>query len=424
MRSNKVLFRNIDTQILLIYIIMILYGFLNIFAANYDNDIMILFNFKSEPFKQSIWILSSFSLIFFILLLDGKIFASLSYFMYFLSILSLIIVLFIGKEIGGARSWFNISTMLSIQPSEFAKIGTLLALSKYLSQININISKLSVQIFSLTIIFIPILLILLQPDAGSSIIFFSFLLILFREGISKYYLILAGIAFSLLIFSLKSSTKFLIISLIIILIFLLIYMINKKKLKSNLKLLLTVSIILFSYIKTINFVYNDVLKPHQKNRIDLIMGKVVDVHGIGYNLNQSKIAIGSGGLFGKGFLKGTQTKFNFVPEQSTDFIFCTIGEEWGFIGSFFTILIFILFLIKIITMAERQRSTFSRIYGYGIFCIFFSHYFINIGMSIGIVPTIGIPLPFFSYGGSSFWSFSILLFIFIKLDSYRMDILR
>ena len=201
-------------------------------------------------------------------------------------------------------------------------------------------------------------------------------------------------------------------------------MINKKKLKSNLKLLLTVSIILFSYIKTINFVYNDVLKPHQKNRIDLIMGKVVDIHGIGYNLNQSKIAIGSGGLFGKGFLKGTQTKFNFVPEQSTDFIFCTIGEEWGFIGSFFTICIFILFLIKIITMAERQRSTFSRIYGYGIFCIFFSHYFINIGMSIGIVPTIGIPLPFFSYGGSSFWSFSILLFIFIKLDSYRMDILR
>lgn len=308
-----------------------------------------------------------------------------------------------------------------MQPSEFAKVGTLLALSKYLSQLNLNLQKVNTQIKAISLLALPILLIMLQPDAGSAIVFASLFLVLYREGISSIYLVIAGIAIALFVITLKydQQTAMIIVSLLCGgLAFIL------KKNKSSLKPAIISLILSLGFIKSVEFLYSDVLRPHHQNRIDLILGKIDDIHGAGYNLHQSKIAIGSGGFSGKGFLEGTQTKFNFVPEQSTDFIFCTIGEEWGYLGSIITIGLFLLLLFRLIILAERQRSSFSRVYGYGVATILFCHFFINIAMTIGIMPVIGIPLPFFSYGGSSLWGFSILLFIFVKLDAYRMEILR
>jgi len=327
---------------------------------------------------------------------------------------------FVWKEIGGAKSWYDLGSF-SMQPAEFAKVGVLLALSKYLSQLNLNLNKLETQLRALAILTLPILLIMLQPDAGSAIVFASLFLVLFREGIPTVYLTIIGLAITLFIITLKFEilTATIITTVVTILFGYLL-----KKGRNSIKPAIFSLIIGLGFIQSVGYLYNDILRPHQRSRIDLILGKIDDIHGAGYNLHQSKIAIGSGGFTGKGFLDGTQTKFNFVPEQSTDFIFCTIGEEWGFIGSFITIGLFVGLLFRLIILAERQRSTFSRVYGYGVATILFCHFFINIAMTIGIMPVIGIPLPFFSYGGSSLWGFSILLFIFIKLDAYRMDILR
>ncbi|MDB2622366.1 rod shape-determining protein RodA [Flavobacteriales bacterium] len=420
MRNNKSLFTNIDWTLVSIYLVMLFFGWLNIYAANFGEGTHDLLSMSTEPGKQLFWIGSSFIWILLILIIDGKFYTTFSYFMYAITILLLIGVLFVGKEIGGAKSWYAIGSF-SMQPSEFAKIGTLLALSKYLSTLNINLDQMSTKIKALAIIMAPIFFIMLQPDAGSAIVFASLFLVLFREGISGVYLVLIGLAITLflLTLTLKVQTATIIVSSLCLLFGILLKK-NRKSLKpAFLSLIFTIG-----FIQSVGYLYNEVLRPHQKNRIDLILGKIDDVHGAGYNLHQSKIAIGSGGFSGKGFLEGTQTKFNFVPEQSTDFIFCTIGEEWGFLGSLFTIGLFLLLLFRLIHLAERQRSTFSRVFGYGVASILFCHFFINIGMTVGIVPVIGIPLPFFSYGGSSLWGFSILLFIFIKLDAYRMDILH
>tara|TARA_B110000977_G_C11002411_1_gene464359 strand:- start:327 stop:1337 length:1011 start_codon:yes stop_codon:yes gene_type:complete len=335
-------------------------------------------------------------------------------------VLLLIGVLFIGKEIGGAKSWYDLGSF-SMQPSEFAKVGVLLALSKYLSQLNLNLNKIETQLRALAILAFPIVLIMLQPDAGSAIVFASLFLVLFREGIPAIYLTIIGLAISLFIVTLKfESTVAMIVTTIIAALF--AYLLKKGG--NSIKPAILSLVLGLGFIQSVGYLYNEILRPHQRSRIDLILGKIDDIQGAGYNLYQSKIAIGSGGFSGKGFLDGTQTKFNFVPEQSTDFIFCTIGEEWGFMGSLITIALFTCLLFRIIFLAERQRSTFSRVYGYGVATILFCHFFINIAMTIGVMPVIGIPLPFFSYGGSSLWGFSILLFIFIKLDAYRMDILR
>jgi rod shape determining protein RodA len=399
---------------------MLFFGWLNIYAANFGEGTHDLMSMSTEQGKQLFWIGSSFVWILLILIIDGKFYTTFSYFMYAITILLLIGVLFVGKEIGGAKSWYAIGSF-SMQPSEFAKIGTLLALSKYLSTLNINLDQMSTKIKALAIIMAPIFFIMLQPDAGSAIVFASLFLVLFREGISGVYLVLIGLAITLflLTLTLKVQTATIIVSSLCLLFGILL-----KKNRKSLKPAFLSLIFAIGFIQSVGYLYNEVLRPHQKNRIDLILGKIDDVHGAGYNLHQSKIAIGSGGFSGKGFLEGTQTKFNFVPEQSTDFIFCTIGEEWGFLGSLFTIGLFLLLLFRLIHLAERQRSTFSRVFGYGVASILFCHFFINIGMTVGIVPVIGIPLPFFSYGGSSLWGFSILLFIFIKLDAYRMDILH
>lgn len=420
MRTNKGLFANIDWPLAGIYLFMLFFGWLNIYAANFGEGTTELITMGTEPGKQLFWIGTSFVWIFLILVLDGKFYTTFSYLIYALMLLLLVGVLFVGKEIGGAKSWYAIGTF-SMQPSEFAKIGTLLALSKYLSTLNINLETLGTKITALALIVVPVLLIMLQPDAGSAIVYLSLFLVLFREGISSIYIVIVGMAITLFVITLKydiQTISIIVSSLSILYAFLL------KKNRKSIKNAALGFIMAMGFVHSVGHIYTDVLRPHQKNRIDLILGKIDDIHGAGYNLHQSKIAIGSGGFAGKGFLDGTQTKFNFVPEQSTDFIFCTIGEEWGFIGSFVTMSLFLLLLIRLIYLAERQKSTFSRVFGYGVASIFYCHFFINIGMTIGIVPVIGIPLPFFSYGGSSLWGFSILLFIFIKLDAYRMEILR
>ena len=420
MRNNKSLFANIDWTLVCIYLIMLFFGWLNIYAANYGEGIHDLMTMSSEPGKQFFWIGSSFIWIFLIIILDGKFYTTFSYLIYILTICLLISVLLVGKEIGGAKSWFDLGSF-SMQPSEFAKIGTLLALSKFLSQLNVNLQKRTTQVKAFLIIALPIVLILLQPDAGSAIVFISLLLVLFREGISITYLIVSFSAIVLFIITLKfepQTTMFIVLVMSIILGYLL------KKNRQSIKPALIGFFLALGFIQSVDHIYSEVLRPHQRSRIDLILGKVEDIRGVGYNLHQSKIAIGSGGLIGKGFLGGTQTKFNFVPEQSTDFIFCTIGEEWGFLGSTFIIVLYISFLLRIIFVAERQRSVFSKIYGYGVASILFFHVGINIAMTIGLAPVIGIPLPFISYGGSSLWAFTILLFIFINLDSYRLQVLR
>ena len=399
---------------------MLIFGWLNIYAANIDSTGLDLLSINNEPSKQLFWIGTSVVWFLLILILDGKFYTTFSYPIYAIMILLLIAVLFVGKEIGGARSWYAIGSF-SLQPSEFAKIGVLLVISKYLSQLNINLASLNTQLKALSLIALPIALIMLQPDAGSAIVFASLFLVFFREGISSIYLVIIGVAIALFIITLKYELN---IAMITGVVGCALFGYLLKKSRLSIKPAILALLLSLSYIQSVGYVYSNILRPHQQSRIDLILGKIDDIHGAGYNLHQSKIAIGSGGFFGKGFLDGTQTKFNFVPEQSTDFIFCTIGEEWGFIGSVLTLGLFIILLFRLIMLAERQRSTFSRVFGYGVATILFTHYFINIAMTIGLMPVIGIPLPFFSYGGSSLWAFSILLFIFVKLDAYRMEILR
>ena len=420
MRNNIGLFAHTDKTLVILYLLMLIFGWINIYAANYEDGIQNIITMSTESGKQLFWITSSFVWILLILIIDGKFYINFAYPIYCITILLLLGVIIFGKEVGGARSWYAIGNF-SLQPSEFAKIGTLLGLSKFLSQINFDISQFRTQIKALAFILLPIMLIMLQPDAGSAIVFASLFLVFFREGISSLYLILSGCAITLFVITLKFEVNTAMIIVISVCLFFSFLLKKNRALIKNIVLFLILGI---GFIQSVGYLYSDVLRPHHRNRIDLIMGKIDDIHGVGYNLHQSKIAIGSGGLYGKGFLDGTQTKFNFVPEQSTDFIFCTIGEEWGFLGTLITIVLFTLLLLRIVIMAERQRSAFSRVFGYGVATILFCHYFINIGMTIGLVPIIGIPLPFFSYGGSSLWGFSILLFVFIKLDAYRMHILR
>lgn len=420
MRNNKSLFANIDWPLVSIYLLMLFFGWLNIYAANYGEGAHNLISMSAEPGKQLFWIGTSLIWILLIIILDGKFYTTFSYPIYILMIFLLIGVLLVGKEIGGAKSWFDFGSF-SMQPSEFAKIGALLALSKFLSQLNVNLQKKTTQIKAFLIIALPIVFILLQPDAGSAIVFASLVLVLFREGISSTYLIVMGTAIVLFIIALKFETQ---TTILIVMVMSIIFGYLLKKNRQSIKPALIGLLLAIVFTQSVGHIYSEILRPHQRSRIDLILGKIEDTRGVGYNLHQSKIAIGSGGFLGKGFLGGTQTKFNFVPEQSTDFIFCTIGEEWGFIGSIITISGFAFLLFRLIILAERQRSVFSRVFGYGVASILFCHFFINIAMTVGIMPVIGIPLPFFSYGGSSLWGFSILLFIFIKLDAYRMEILR
>lgn len=420
-RRNKSLIRNIDWGVIAIYLILIFFGWINIYAAVYEGDNSSILDFSCRYGKQLIWIGASLLIAFFVLILDPKFFSQTSYIIYGIFLFMLIAVLVVGSETKGAKSWFGIGDF-GIQPSEFAKGATALALAKTLSSVTADFKKWRTRISAVAVIMIPMLLILLQNDTGSALVFCSFVFVLFREGMSSYILIIGACCILLFILALLVN-QFLLIGIYFTLILLAFLFLKKRIKKINIFLFIGIFLGASLFTLAVDFVFENVLEQHQKDRIEVLLGKKEDFKGVGYNVNQSKIAIGSGGVLGKGFLNGTQTKFNFVPEQDTDFIFCTIGEEWGFIGSSLTIILFILLCTKLIKMAERQRSKFARIYGYSVASIIFFHFFINIGMTIGLLPVIGIPLPFISYGGSSLWAFTFLLFIFIKQDALRQELI-
>ena len=419
MRKAKSIFENIDSISVILYIILVFFGWINIYASQYNDDNTILLDMTARHGKQFIFIGVSFIVAFTILIIDWKFFDGFSYFFYAITILLLIGVLLIGEATNSSVSWFEIGRF-KIQPSEFAKFTTALALSKYFSEINKKI-QLRKKLTAYLIVLIPFLLIILQNDTGTALVFFAFSLVFYREGISSNILMLGGILLTLLILT------FLIDKMILIIIFsflaTIIFFFSRRKWK-EIKFIIICWILIIGAILSINYVTEEVLLDHHIKRINILLGQEIDPQGAGYNLIQSKIAIGSGGFFGKGFLNGTQTRFDFVPEQSTDFIFCTIGEQWGFLGASIFILCFIGLILRIFFIAERQRSNFSRMYGYSVGCILFIHFVINIGMTIGLSPVIGIPLPFISYGGSALLGFTILLFILLNLDSYRLQILR
>ena len=421
MRKTIEIFGKIDGITILLYLFLVFFGWVNIYASMYNDDITTsVFDLSTKYGKQLLFIGISLFVAFVILIIDWRFFDTLSFVLYGITIISLIAVLFFAKETGGANSWFKIGNF-KIQPSEFAKFTTSLALAKMFSLNKQNLFSFRSMIRNYTIILIPFFLIILQNDMGTALVFTSFILVFYREGLSGNVLIFLLVIVALVLFSLLIYPW--IVAVFFTSLIFIIYYFSSNRVRS-LKVSSIVAIISNGIIFSTGYLYNHLLSPHQIERINILIGKDFDPQNAGYNLIQSKIAIGSGGFFGKGFLHGTQTRFDFVPEQSTDFIFCTIGEEWGFLGSFIFLLVFTTLLLRIIFLAEKQKSQFCRVYGYSVACILFIHLIINISMTIGLAPIIGIPLPFMSYGGSSLVSFTILIFIFLNLNSYRMDILR
>jgi rod shape determining protein RodA len=418
MRSKSIIGK-IDIWLLLIYIALVIVGILSIYAAAFNENHPHIYDMTQNYGKQLLFFGISLAVGFIILLIDAKFFNAFAYVIYGFSLFSLLLVLVIGSKISGSTSWIQFGSF-SFQPSELAKFGTALALAHFLGKIDTDPSKLKTQLIAYGIIFVPMLLILAQGDAGSASVFIIFLLVLYREGMGGKILIIGLAAATIFILSLCVSKWYMMIGLAVLYA---IFLLLIDRTKKNIWLLTGILVASCAFVFSVDFAFNHILKPHQQTRINIILGKEHDTKGVGYNLNQSMIAIGSGGFSGKGYLNGTMTKYNFVPEQHTDFIFCTVGEESGFLGCFLVIALYLALVLRIIHLAERQRSTFSRIYGYGIACIFFFHYAINIGMTIGLVPVIGIPLPFLSYGGSSLLMFSMMIFVFLKQDANRMNIL-
>lgn len=455
----------------MLYLLIVFLGWVNIYSAVYNEEHHKIFDLSQRYGKQLVLIFGALVIALLVIVTDSRFYSLFAYSLYAAVILLLITVLLFGKDIHGAKSWFEFGTF-RLQPAEFAKVGTALALARYLSSKGFNIRNLKNLFNTGLIIFVPALLILIQPDTGSTLVYFAFILVLYREGLSGgilligilmvvlfiltlimdkmtiiiallvvgylvfwildrnikrlliavlIYISLAGFLFGLKEFTgLELSVYFILIFSLIISGFIYIYFVYFQKIqKAVLMYLLMFGSIIFTF--TVDYTFNNILGPHQQKRINILLGIESDPYGSGYNVNQSIIAIGSGGLSGKGFLQGTQTKFEFVPEQSTDFIFCTVGEEWGFLGTSLIIILFTVLLFRILFLAERQRSEFGRIFGYSVFVIFLCHIVINIGMTIGLLPVIGIPLPFMSYGGSSLWAFTILLFVFLRLDISRQE---
>ena len=419
MRFKSHIFDKVDWWTVLMYVVLVLIGWLNIYAALYNENHQLM-DFSQKYGRQLIWLSIAFVIAIFILFFNWKFFEGFAYLIYALSILSLLGVLFFGIEINGAKSWFDFGFM-RLQPAEFAKVACCLAIAKFLSRLNMSLEKSKNKIIATAIIILPVLCIILQNDTGSALVYATFILVLYRFGLPATLLIIAIVTTILFVTSIIVSKIVLIVILSVIAVF--FFIISNRKLR---ELLIISSFLAMSigFIFSVDYVFERVLEPHHVTIIKVLLGQESDPHGAGYNVNQSMIAIGSGGFTGKGYLNGTQTKFNFVPEQSTDFIFCTIGEEWGFLGSSLLLLLYLAFLFRLLYLAERQRSIFSKVFGYGVVSIFFFHIAINIAMTIGLAPVIGIPLPFISYGGSSLWGFTILLFIFLNLDSYRLQILR
>lgn len=410
-------FFNVDWITILIYMTLCTIGFVNIYASLYNETDTSLFNFSSNSGKQLIYILAALVLGFSILLFDAKFFSVFSPIVYGLTMLLLILVLIIGRNVGGNQAWISLPGGFRLQPSEFAKFGTALLLARYISNFNPKFRDFKSIAFAALIIGIPLFLIMLQPDTGSAMVFLAFMFPMYREGLSGYFLLIF-LGMIVLFVADFLVPMYILVPIILAIGGIFIYQ-NRRKQKIMFSAIV-VTVVAIAYLFVVKLAYDKVLKPHQRARIEVMLGLKLDPKGVAYNVIQSKIAIGSGQVTGRGFLQNTQAKYGYVPAKSTDFIFSTIGEEWGFVGSFVVIGLYLFLLLRLINLAERQRSTFSRVYGYCVACILFFHVFINIGMAIGIVPVIGIPLPFISYGGSSLWSFTILLFIFLKLDSNRM----
>tara|TARA_B100001057_G_scaffold499827_1_gene611994 strand:+ start:1071 stop:2330 length:1260 start_codon:yes stop_codon:yes gene_type:complete len=419
MRFKSHIFDKVDWWTVLMYSVLVIIGWLNIYAALYNENYELM-DFSQKYGRQLIWISIAFLIGIFILFLNWKFFEGFAYVIYVLSLMSLIGVLLFGIEVNGAKSWFDFGFM-RIQPAEFAKVACCLALAKFLSRLNMSLEKTKNKIITTVLVLLPVIFIILQNDTGSAIVYSTFILVLYRFGLPAALLIIGIITTILFVTSIIVPKIVLIFILSFIAIF--FFIISSRKLR-ELIIISSLLAICIGFIYSVDYAFERVLEPHHVTRLKVLLGQESDPHGSGYNVNQSMIAIGSGGFSGKGFLNGTQTKFNFVPEQSTDFIFCTIGEEWGFIGSTFLLLLYLAFLFRLLYLAERQRSIFSKVFGYGVVSIFFFHIAINIAMTIGLAPVIGIPLPFISYGGSSLWSFTILIFIFLNLDSYRLQVLR
>ena len=420
MRKAKNIFENIDYLSVILYLVLVFIGFFNIYASEFNDDANEIFNLSKRHGKQLLFIFISSLIAFFLIIIDWKFFFSLSFLIYALSISSLILILFVGKITNGSLSWFDFGSF-RIQPSEFAKFATALALARYINLFSIKKFNFSKTILCFGLVLIPLLLITIQNDTGTALVFLSFVLVLYREGLTENVLIF-GLSIFLLTILCLILDFFVFLIILFFIVSVIFYFLKKKK--KNIINIIVLFVFCITYSYSVSYIVKNILPKHQSDRIMVVLGQKKDPYGIGYNVIQSKIAIGSGGLIGKGFLKGTQTRFDFVPEQSTDFIFCTIGEEWGFSGALVFISLYLALLLRILFLSERQRSNFSRVYGYSVACILFFHFLINIGMTIGLFPVVGIPLPFISYGGSSLISFTILLFVFLNLDSYRLQILR
>lgn len=413
-----------DRIIIILFLLLVGFGWLNILSASASGEVSSYFDISQPYGKQLVFILLAFILIIFTLSIEAKFYERFASIIYLASILSLIGLFFIGKTVNGATSWYGIGGF-TLQPSEFAKFATSLAVAKYMCDLQTNIKDLKDQLKTALIIFVPTFLILLQNDAGSALVYMAFFFVFYREGIPQLYLILVISIIALTVLVLKFSiTPVVIVS--VALIFCYHFFLKKKK--TSLLQPLFISILCFVFSLGIYFFYNNILQSHQQNRINIWLRLEKDPQKLDlmkrtilYNLNESEKAISSGGISGKGFLEGTRTIGKFVPAQHTDYIFSTVGEEWGFLGSSFVIIVFVLLILRILYLSELQKSQFSRVYGYSVASILFIHFVINIGMVMGLIPTVGIPLPFFSYGGSGLWGFTLLLFVFIKLDSNRIN---
>ena len=478
--KNTSIWKSVDWFTILLFVLMVTAGWISICGASFNIDNPKIFDISGRQGQQLIWIGTSIVLIFMIMLLDKNFFETFAYIIYGFIILLLIVTIFLAPDIKGSHSWLVITPSLRLQPAEFAKFATLLALAKFMNTYEFNLLKAKSFIASVLLVFLPMLCIILQREAGSALIFLALILVFYREGMSGYVLLISICAVLFFILQLKyeyvlwhqTPVGELVVTCIILAIiyFLLRFVLKKTKLSNyfigfaclfgiisyivslfreinmvwimfafiicfsiylllysirkidwQYALIALFAILSFGFLYSVDYVFDEMLEPHQQKRIKVSLGLEVDPTGAGYNVNQSMIAIGSGGISGKGFLNGTQTKLKYVPEQDTDFIFCTIGEEFGFLGSSLVVLIYALFLLRLIILAERQDTTFGRVYGYGVVSFFFFHAIINIGMVTGLTPVIGIPLPFFSYGGSSLWGSTILLFIFLRIDSARKE---
>ena len=409
---------SIDWLTVLLFMLLVGFGWMNIYSASLDEgSTFSLLDFSQAYSRQAFFILLSVVLIIITQAIEAKFYERFAGLIYIISLISLLGLFVFGKNISGATSWYSFGSF-GLQPSEFAKVATALALAKFLSDMQTNITTLRDQAKAFLIIALPAIFIIPQPDPGSALVYAAFFFPLYREGLAAIYLI-TGISAAILFILTLLFGPFLVVSAASAIM--IIILIRKRKQKPKYRFYLATLILVAGFCFSVNYIFNNVFEQRHRDRFNIVLGKEVDTKGIGYNTNQSEIAIGSGGWSGKGWKEGTQTKGGFVPEQHTDYIFSTVGEEWGFIGAALVVLLFLFLLLRILQLAERQKNQFSRVYGYSVAGILFIHFAINIGMVTGLLPTIGIPLPFFSYGGSGLWGFTLLLFIFIKLDANRIN---